>query len=179
MVISSTDENAAGAWHLAGVLAGSAPVTGSDRNVEIDVIEYYGQFTSAYRTALHVWYKDTAKTRGTGEKITVPDGSLVQDYHTSGSTCRRRSSPSFLMASRFGANLLRPSLTARCTRSLISLSAAAGPSIRRRTPPRSSSTTSTYTDGTLARRVAARQDHLNRADRTRSGEHCEENGSIP
>jgi Glycosyl hydrolases family 16 len=84
MVISSTDENAAGAWHLAGVLAGSAPVTGSDRNVEIDVIEYYGQFTSAYRTALHVWYKDTAKTRGTGEKITVPDGSLVQDYHTFG-----------------------------------------------------------------------------------------------
>ena len=27
--------------------------------------------------------------------------------------------------------------------------------------------------------ASARQDHLNRADRTRSGEHCEENGSIP
>ena len=65
-------------------LAALKPVTGSDRNVEIDVIEYYGQFTSAYRAALHVWYKDTAKTRGTGEKITVPDGSLAQDYHTFG-----------------------------------------------------------------------------------------------
>ncbi len=65
-------------------LAALKPVAGSDGNVEVDVIEYYGQFTSAYRTALHIWYKDTAKTRANGDKITVPDGSLVQDFHTYG-----------------------------------------------------------------------------------------------
>jgi beta-glucanase (GH16 family) len=65
-------------------LAALKPVAGSDGNVEIDVIEYYGQFTSAYRTALHVWYKDTTKTRASGDKIPIPDGSLVKDYHTYG-----------------------------------------------------------------------------------------------
>ena len=65
-------------------LAALKPVQGSDRNVEIDVIEYYGQFTSAYRTALHIWYKDAAKTRADGDKIDVADGSLVQGFHTYG-----------------------------------------------------------------------------------------------
>ncbi|HUN98208.1 MAG TPA: glycoside hydrolase family 16 protein [Bradyrhizobium sp.] len=65
-------------------LAALKPVAGSDGNVEVDVIEYYGQFTSAYRTALHIWYKDTAKTRANGDKIDVPDGSLVRDFHTYG-----------------------------------------------------------------------------------------------
>ncbi|HVX75136.1 MAG TPA: glycoside hydrolase family 16 protein [Bradyrhizobium sp.] len=65
-------------------LAALKPVAGSDGNVEVDVIEYYGQFTSAYRTALHIWYKDAAKTRANGDKIDVPDGSLVQDFHTYG-----------------------------------------------------------------------------------------------
>jgi beta-glucanase (GH16 family) len=65
-------------------LAALKPVAGSDGNVEVDVIEYYGQFTSAYRTALHIWYKNTAKTRANGDKIDVPDGSLVQDFHTYG-----------------------------------------------------------------------------------------------
>jgi beta-glucanase (GH16 family) len=65
-------------------LAALKPVEGSDQNVEIDVIEYYGQFTSAYRTALHIWYKDSAKTRADGDKVDVADGSLVQDFHTYG-----------------------------------------------------------------------------------------------
>jgi beta-glucanase (GH16 family) len=65
-------------------LAALKPVEGSDRNVEIDVIEYYGQFTSSYRTALHIWYKDAAKTRADGDKIDVADGSLVHGFHTYG-----------------------------------------------------------------------------------------------
>lgn len=65
-------------------LATLKPVGSSDGNVEVDIIEYYGQFTSSYRTALHVWYKDESKTRGSGEKIDVPDLSLVDGYHTYG-----------------------------------------------------------------------------------------------
>jgi hypothetical protein len=65
-------------------LAALKPTAGSDRNVEIDVIEYYGQFTFAYRPAIHVWYKDESKTRGKDQKVDVPDGSLVQDFHTYG-----------------------------------------------------------------------------------------------
>lgn len=65
-------------------LAALKPVAGSDGNVEVDVIEYYGQFTSSYRTALHIWYKDAAKTRANGAKIDVPNGSPAQDFHTYG-----------------------------------------------------------------------------------------------
>jgi beta-glucanase (GH16 family) len=65
-------------------LAALKPANVSDGNVEVDVIEYYGQFTSAYQTVLHVWYKDPAKHRGKAEKIDVADGSLVQDFHRYG-----------------------------------------------------------------------------------------------
>ena len=65
-------------------LAALKPATSRDGNVEIDVIEYYGQFTSAYRTALHVWYTDPARTRGTGERIDIPDGLLTGGFHTYG-----------------------------------------------------------------------------------------------
>jgi beta-glucanase (GH16 family) len=60
------------------------PAGSADGNVEIDVIEYYGQFTASYRSAIHVWYKDDSKTRGKDQEIKVPDGALVQDYHTYG-----------------------------------------------------------------------------------------------
>jgi Glycosyl hydrolases family 16 len=60
----------------------ATPIT--DGNIEIDVIEYYGQFTSAYQAVVHVWYKDAAKNRGQNQKIDVPDNSLVDDFHTFG-----------------------------------------------------------------------------------------------
>ena len=57
----------------------------TEGNVELDVIEYYGQFTSAYRAVTHVWYKkEKQKTRGIGQKIDVPANSLVEDFHTFG-----------------------------------------------------------------------------------------------
>ena len=65
-------------------LAALRPAGSGDGNVEIDVIEYYGQFTASYRSAIHVWYKDDAKTRGKDQEIKVADGALVKDYHTYG-----------------------------------------------------------------------------------------------
>lgn len=65
-------------------LAALKPVTEGDGNVEIDVIEYYGQFTSAFRAALHVWFTDKAKYRAEGTKVDVPDHSLVGEFHTYG-----------------------------------------------------------------------------------------------
>jgi Glycosyl hydrolases family 16 len=65
-------------------LAALRPAGSADGNVEIDVIEYYGQFTASYRSAIHVWYKDNSKTRGKDQEIKVPDRALVQDFHTYG-----------------------------------------------------------------------------------------------
>jgi Glycosyl hydrolases family 16 len=65
-------------------LAALKPVANSDRNVEIDVIEYYGKFTDAYQAVVHVWYKDAAKNRGQNKAIDVPNNSLVEDFHTFG-----------------------------------------------------------------------------------------------
>lgn len=65
-------------------LAALKPADQRDGNVEIDVIEYYGQFTSAYRSSVHVWFTDKTKYRGNGSKTDVPDHSLVDAFHTYG-----------------------------------------------------------------------------------------------
>jgi beta-glucanase (GH16 family) len=65
-------------------LAALKPISKRDGNVEIDVIEYYGQFNSAYQSVVHVWYSDAAKNRGQNKKIDVPPNSLVDDFHTFG-----------------------------------------------------------------------------------------------
>lgn len=66
-------------------LAALKPVNdGKDGNVEVDVIEYYGQFPDAYRTTMHIWYKDKAKSRGGDQVVNVPSGSLVSEFHNYG-----------------------------------------------------------------------------------------------
>lgn len=65
-------------------LAALKPVAGSDGNVEIDVIEYYGQFTAAYQSVVHIWYKDISKKRGENKIIQVPPNSLTENFHTYG-----------------------------------------------------------------------------------------------
>jgi beta-glucanase (GH16 family) len=65
-------------------LAALKPADQRDGNVEVDVIEYYGQFTDSYRSVVHVWFNDPAKHRGKDEKIDVPNNSLVDDFHTFG-----------------------------------------------------------------------------------------------
>lgn len=65
-------------------LAAMKPVQESDGNVEVDVVEYYGKFTSAYHAVVHVWYQDPVKKRGEGTIVQVPDGSLISAYNTYG-----------------------------------------------------------------------------------------------
>src|SRR5438874_3651788 len=62
-------------------LAALKPATITEGNVEIDVIEYYGQFPSAYQAATHIWYKDPQKTRGEAQKIDIPADSLLNEFH--------------------------------------------------------------------------------------------------
>ncbi len=60
------------------------PASAMDGKVEIDVIEYYGRATSEYHSVVHVWFRDQAKNRGDGHIVSVPDGSLIDDFHTFG-----------------------------------------------------------------------------------------------
>src|SRR5882762_11827271 len=65
-------------------LAALKPIEQRDGNVEVDVIEYYGQFTDSYRSVVHVWFTDPVRKRGKDQRIDFPDGALVSDYHTFG-----------------------------------------------------------------------------------------------
>jgi len=60
------------------------PADKLDPKIEIDVVEYYGKFTSSYQVVTHVWRTDASKNKGSMQKFSVPDGSLVQDFHTYG-----------------------------------------------------------------------------------------------
>lgn len=73
-----------GTWPAFWLAALRPANTSKDAPVEIDVIEYYGQFPAAYRAVLHVWYRDKAKRRGAGHKVEVPEGSLERGFHTYG-----------------------------------------------------------------------------------------------
>jgi glycosyltransferase involved in cell wall biosynthesis len=53
--------------------------------VEIDVIEYYGQFPDAYHSVVHVWDQaDPQKSRQYDHITAVPPGSLTSGFHTYG-----------------------------------------------------------------------------------------------
>lgn len=54
--------------------------------VEVDVVEYYGHQADRYHVTGHVWYPkpDQRMSRHEGSKILVPDGSLVDGFHTYG-----------------------------------------------------------------------------------------------
>lgn len=73
-----------GTWPAFWLAALNPVQAGHDGNVEIDVVEYYGHYTSAYQAVVHVWYKDPSKNRGNNKAIEVPAGSLVEDFHTFG-----------------------------------------------------------------------------------------------
>lgn len=60
------------------------PAAGSDGDVELDVIEYYGAFTDIYHAVTHVWYHDSSRSRGQEMRVAVPAGSLVNAFHTYG-----------------------------------------------------------------------------------------------
>ena len=53
--------------------------------VEIDAIEYYGQFNDGYHSVMHVWDKtDPKKSREWDHVTSVPAGSLTSGFHTFG-----------------------------------------------------------------------------------------------
>ncbi len=54
-------------------------------SVEIDVLEYYGQFPDGFHSVWHIWDKTDPKKNSGGEIITsVPSGSLNDSFHTYG-----------------------------------------------------------------------------------------------
>jgi len=54
-------------------------------SVEIDVLEYYGQFPDGFHSVWHIWDKVDPKKNTGGEIITsVPSGSLNDSFHTYG-----------------------------------------------------------------------------------------------
>jgi hypothetical protein len=65
-------------------LSALKPVTAKDGNVEIDVVEYYGQFDSLFHNVVHVWYSDPARVRGEERVQQVKPGALVSSFHTYG-----------------------------------------------------------------------------------------------
>ncbi|NVN11474.1 glycoside hydrolase family 16 protein [Nguyenibacter vanlangensis] len=53
--------------------------------VEIDTIEYYGQFPDKFHTTIHVWHGHSAgRDKGAAILSTVPANSLVDAFHTYG-----------------------------------------------------------------------------------------------
>jgi beta-glucanase (GH16 family) len=66
-------------------LNSSQPQASKKPGVEVDVLEYYGQFPNAYHSAVHVWDKaDPTKNRVQDHVTDVPSGSLSSAFHTYG-----------------------------------------------------------------------------------------------
>jgi glycosyltransferase involved in cell wall biosynthesis len=66
-------------------LNANQPRDDKEPGVEIDVIEYYGQFPDGYHSAVHVWDKvDPKQSREQDHVVSVPAGSLTSGFHTYG-----------------------------------------------------------------------------------------------
>jgi len=66
-------------------LNANQPHDDNSPGVEIDVIEYYGQFPSAYHSVVHVWDKvDPKQSRELDHVTSVPSGTLSSGFHTFG-----------------------------------------------------------------------------------------------
>lgn len=65
-------------------LSSLRPAGSTGPSIEIDIIEYYGHDTSAFQSAVHVWSDDPTQIRHVTQKISVPPGSLTDQYHTYG-----------------------------------------------------------------------------------------------
>jgi beta-glucanase (GH16 family) len=73
-----------GVWPAFWLNANNPPGDKSP-SFEIDVVEYYGQFTDAFHSVLHVWDRADPKKNRTDDFVTkVPAGSLTDSFHTYG-----------------------------------------------------------------------------------------------
>jgi len=71
-----------GVWPAFWLVSDADP----ERNAEIDVLEYYGQFPTRYSSTIHIWPKRASdnNTLHDTHRIEVADGSLITDFHTYG-----------------------------------------------------------------------------------------------
>jgi beta-glucanase (GH16 family) len=54
-------------------------------SVEIDVVEYYGQFPAGFHSVWHIWDRSGGGDNRSGDTITsVPNGSLTSEFHSYG-----------------------------------------------------------------------------------------------
>lgn len=66
-------------------LNANQPHDDREPGVEIDVIEYYGQFPNAYHSSVHIWNKTDPKASRELDHVTrVAPGSLTSAFHTYG-----------------------------------------------------------------------------------------------
>lgn len=73
-----------GTWPGFWLNANQAPGS-TEPGVEVDILEYYGQFTDGYHSVVHVWDKeDAARSRANDHITRVPAGSLTSGFHTYG-----------------------------------------------------------------------------------------------
>ncbi|KAA0686378.1 glycoside hydrolase family 16 protein [Neorhizobium sp. P12A] len=55
------------------------------KGIELDVVEYYGQFPGQYVASLHIWdHKTPSLSQSFHQRVAVPSGSLTTDFHTYG-----------------------------------------------------------------------------------------------
>ena len=89
------------------------PVAESGPRVEIDAVEYYGHATDEYHYAWHVWFKgkDEHLSRSGGGKVAVPDGALVDGFHTYGVLVEPRTTTFYLDRKAVGQAPTPPELT--------------------------------------------------------------------
>jgi beta-glucanase (GH16 family) len=61
------------------------PAGSNDPSLEVDALEYYGQFTGNFISTVHLWPKGNPAGATTVDHLnTVPAGSLTSDYHVYG-----------------------------------------------------------------------------------------------
>lgn len=65
-------------------LAQLQPSNSTSPAAEIDVIEYYGQFSNAYHATIHEWYQNPSHNWYRGKIIKVQKNSLVTGWHDYG-----------------------------------------------------------------------------------------------
>ena len=60
------------------------PAGTTDFGLEVDALEYYGQFNNAYRSSYHIYPVDGSTGTGASVPISVPADSLTSDFHVYG-----------------------------------------------------------------------------------------------
>ena len=60
------------------------PASSPDPSIEVDVIEYYGQFPEYYHSTVHIWPKGGGQHTAESKMLKVEANALTSAYHTYG-----------------------------------------------------------------------------------------------